>query len=148
MKQLLTYKPQFNPTSKTLDFSTLPNFSISKLYAVINVTRNAPIYIAGASGLGATLTSKNILTLTYNTTSHSSSDVLNIYYDSSSVEADVATESGNLQRIAQTMDRVLIELQVLNYIAMQGFIGVSLNNDDIDALRRDLNQANDINKLR
>ena len=53
MKQLITnYAPVFNPTTKQLDFSSFPGFSINKLYAVINVTQNVPIFIAGAPGLG------------------------------------------------------------------------------------------------
>ena len=78
MKILLDFKPLFNPTNKTLDFSLLPNFDIKKLYAVINVTQNTPIYIPGASGYGISSISGPLITLAFDTTSHSASDSLKI----------------------------------------------------------------------
>ena len=67
MKILSTFNPAFNPTAKTLDFSAQPQFTIDKLYAVINVTRNQPLYIPGAPGLGLTSSAGPILTLSYDT---------------------------------------------------------------------------------
>ena len=85
MKQLITFQPAFNPTAQTLDFTSYqPGFSINKLYAVIDVTTNTPIYIAGAPGLGVTAVNGSVITLAYATGSLGSTDKLNIYYDTGS----------------------------------------------------------------
>ena len=137
MKQLLLFSPDFNPTAKTLDFSYLPNFDISKLYAVINVTRNQPIYVAGAPGLGATLgNTPNIVSLTYNTSSYSATDILNVYYDTTNAETNSPLENGGqLQKMQETMDQVLVELKMMNIILA---MGMNIT-DDLTALRNDIN---------
>lgn len=141
MKQLITFQPAFNPTAQTLDFTSYqPGFSINKLYAVIDVTTNTPIYIAGAPGLGVTAVNGSVITLAYATGSLGSTDKLNIYYDTGSgFETNTPLETGGqLQKIAETMDQVLQELRVMNIILAQG-----LNiNDDIDGLRNDVNLVN------
>jgi hypothetical protein len=139
MKQLLSFTPGFNPTAQTLDFSAYPNFNISKLYAVIDTTTNTPIYIAGAPGLGVTAVNGGVITLAYATTSFSSTDKLNIYYDTASgyESNSVAEFGGQLQLMQETMNSVLQELRVMNIILAQG-----LNiNDDIDGLRNDVNSV-------
>jgi hypothetical protein len=139
MKQLLSFTPGFNPTAQTLDFSAYPNFSIGKLYAVIDTTTNTPIYIAGAPGLGVTAVNSGVITLAYATTSFSSTDKLNIYYDTGSgYESNTVAEyGGQVQKMQETMDQVLQELRVMNIILAQG-----LNiNDDIDGLRNDVNSV-------
>jgi hypothetical protein len=140
MKQLLSFTPAFNPTAKTLDFSAYPNFNISKLYAVVNTTANTPIYIAGAPGLGITSIVGGLITLAYATTSFSSTDKLNVYYDTGSgYESNTVAEfGGQMQLMQETMYSVLQELRVMNIILAQG-----LNiNDDIDGLRNDVNSVN------
>jgi len=140
MKQLLSFTPAFNPTARTLDFSAYPNFNISKLYAVIDVTANAPIYIAGAPGLGITAITGGLITLAYATTGFSSTDKLNVYYDTApGYESNTVQEfGGQLQLMQETMYSVLQELRVMNIILAQG-----LNiNDDINGLRNDVNSVN------
>lgn len=141
MKQLLSFTPAFNPTAKTLDFTGYqPGFNINKLYAVINVTSNTPIYIAGAPGLGVTAVNGSVITLAYATGSFSSTDKLNIYYDTNAgYESNTPVEyGGQLQLMQETMNSVLQELRVMNIILAQG-----LNiNDDIDGLRNDVNSVN------
>jgi hypothetical protein len=139
MKQLLSFAPAFNPTAQTLDFSAYPNFNISKLYAVIDTTTNTPIYIAGAPGLGITSIVGGVITLAYATGSFSSTDKLNIYYDTGSgyESNSVAEFGGQMQLMQETMNSVLQELRVMNIILAQG-----LNiNDDIDGLRNDVNSV-------
>ena len=83
MKQTIRFNPAFTPASKTLDFSAFndgESFSLSRLYAVINVTRKTLIFAAGTTGLGGTL-SAGVVTLEFDTTSHSAGDVLNVIYD-------------------------------------------------------------------
>ena len=138
MKQLLNFRPKFDPVNKTLDFSELQDFVPRKLYAIINITAGVPIYVAGAPGLGiSNITGgAKILTLAYDTTSQSTSDRLNIYYDTSpgTLENNEAMENGgNLQRIAETQDLMLRELKVISFLLAQG-----LNiQDDLDVMRND-----------
>ena len=79
-KQLITNQVIFTPSTGVLDFSSIPGFSIKKLYAIINITRNTPIYIAGAPGFGAVqhADSRNLVDVEFNTSTHSANDILNI----------------------------------------------------------------------
>jgi len=145
MKILNTFKPAFNPTAKTLDFSLLPGFSINKLYAVINVTQGVPIYVAGASGLGVSANAGSVITLSYDTSTHSGADSLNIYYEAShtsATELNMARESGGqLQTSNETLNMILVELQVISNI-----LAVGLNiTDDLDNLRGSVTAA-DLNQ--
>lgn len=139
MKELLDFRPEFDPTNKTLDFSGYPyGFKVSKLYAIINITQGTPIYVAGAPGLGisSTANSGKKITLAYDTSSHDATDKLNIYYDTSSGnESNRPLETGgNLENIADLLDQILREMRVNNMILAQG-----LNiKDDLDALRNDV----------
>ena len=142
MKQLVTWAPQFNPTAQTLDFSAIPNFDINKLYAVINVSQNTPIYIPGTATYGATI-SGNILTLLFNTSSHNTFDTLNIYYETASgYENNTPLEyGGNLQLMQETLNQILVELKVLGYIMLE--LGSNRINsivpDELQQIRNDIN---------
>lgn len=142
MKQLLGFKPQFNPTNKTLDFSAWSNFSINKLYAVINVTRNQIIYAPGAPNLGTSSIVGSIITLSFDTSSHSSSDILNVYYDAApGFESNAPMEmGGKLQEIDETLTNILTELRLTNFLLSEGFSRtVSINTDELQRLREDIN---------
>ena len=117
MKKLINFTPQFNPTNKTLDFGAWSNFDINKLYAVINVTRNQILYAPGAPNLGISSISGSVITLSYDTSSYSSSDILNVYYEAEpGYESNTPKEmGGNLQNIAETLNQILVELKVMNY---------------------------------
>jgi len=146
MKTLLDFKPSFDPTAKTLDFSLYDDFSINRLFAVINVTQNTPLYIPGASGYGVSSISGGgtILTLTCSTTGHSASDILNVYY---SVEAPMdnrpVEKGGNLQSMNENLQNILTELQVISIILMENMHRNSLTIDDLQRLREDINNADD-----
>lgn len=140
MKILLDFKPLFNPTNKTLDFSLLPNFDIKKLYAVINVTQNTPIYIPGASGYGISSISGPLITLAFDTTSHSASDSLNIYYDADvNLTNNALEDGGNLQAINETLQQILTELQVHSIILLDHLHRNSLTSNDLQKIREDIN---------
>jgi hypothetical protein len=142
MKQLLNFQPIFTPGAGgvgTLNFTNYPGFSFSKLYGVIDTTQNTPLYVAGAPGLGATA-SGSIVTLTLNTSTFSSTDKLNVYYDTApGFESNFLAEyGGQAQKMQESLDQILQELRVMNVILAQG-----LNiNDDIDGLRNDVNSVN------
>jgi hypothetical protein len=147
MKSLLDFKPSFDPVNKTLDFSLYPNFSISKVYAIINITRNTAIYIPGASGLGLSSVSGSVITLSFDTTSHASSDVINVFYNVESLDnqVNVAIEKGgNLQSINETLTQILTELQVHSIILLDHLHRNSLTANDLQKIREDINNIDAI----
>jgi hypothetical protein len=77
----------FNPGAKTVTFSGLPKaITLSNILLITNVTRNTIIYNFADTATGAVSFNNNVLTLTYNTGSHSASDVLQIFLDVESYE--------------------------------------------------------------
>jgi hypothetical protein len=138
MKILSSFNPAFNAASKTLDFSLMQDFNIDRLYAVINITRNQPIYIPGAPGLGATAIEGAKITLSYDTTGFSDADELSVYYSAtdSRNESNLALEiGGNLQKQTELLTRMLLELRIQNVMLKEG-----LNiKDELARMRFDLN---------
>lgn len=126
MKSLINFTPVFSPGSSGagyLDFSAYPNFDTHKLYAVINVTRNTPIYIPGAPNLGASDTQLAKIFLSADTSTHSANDVINIYYESSNtvLESNAAQEEGgNLARLVEYQEKILIEMRITNILLKEG----------------------------
>lgn len=90
MKQVLNFSPVFDPTAKTLDFSGYAEFQLSRLYAVINITRDAPIYVIGKPLLGTSSVVGSVLTLDFDTSTHSAGDTLMVIYDT---VAELATDA-------------------------------------------------------
>ena len=140
MKSLITFEPSFTPGvsgAGVLDFSQFPNFDTDRLYAVINVTRNTPIYIPGAPGLGASDSQYSKIFLTYDTSTHSATDNLNIYYDTANsiLETNAAQEAGgNMDKISQLQEQMLVELRLMNVLLVQG-----LNiREELEQLRADI----------
>lgn len=138
MKILSKFRPAFNPTAGTLDFSALPNFNVKRLYGIINLTANVPIYVAGATGLGITSidSTGNIITLAYNTSSQGANDQLNIYYETDNIpiELNYANEAGgNLSQLVDLNLLILSELRVISHLLKEG-MNVK---DDLDMIRKD-----------
>jgi short-subunit dehydrogenase len=143
MKQLLNYNPAFTPGAAgagTLDFSQFGGFDRTRLYAVINITQNIPLYIAGAPGLGmASNSAGSLVVLSTSTATYASTDVLNVYYETDAglyplENNDAAERNGNLDKISQLMEQVLIELKVQNVLLKEG-----LNiKDELERLRADI----------
>jgi hypothetical protein len=123
MKQLIDYRPLFNPQARTLDFRTMGAFNINKLYGVINVTRNEILYAPGATGLGVTGVNRSVITLELDTAAHAATDVVNVYYEVAS-PFDVTAQ--------ELQQQILVELQVMNQILAQG---LNINNRDVADLR-------------
>jgi hypothetical protein len=81
MKRLLNISPTFNPAARTVTFPASLRFSIKRLYAIINLDRDAMIYRIGAAGNMYSSISGNTVTLEFDTTSHNAADTLAIIYD-------------------------------------------------------------------
>ncbi len=82
-KEFVTYSYVFNPSAKTIDLSSIPNFDIKLLANITNLTTgNTHIYVAGAeTGLGYSSLAGSVITLQYDTTSMNSTDKLLIQYN-------------------------------------------------------------------
>lgn len=129
-KTLLDFKPSFDPVLRTLDFRLFPDFTVSKLFAVINITQNTPIYIPGASGYGISSINGQLITLSYDTSSHSASDILNVYYS----EKENITLSND-----ETLKAMLTELRVHSIILIEHLHRPSLSMNDLIKIRNDIN---------
>lgn len=86
MKTILSTNPSFTPGAAgagTLNFSTTPGFTLNRLLAVLNQTRNVIIYGATVSGKGYTAfnAGTKVLTLAADTSTGSSGDSLICIYD-------------------------------------------------------------------
>jgi hypothetical protein len=143
MKQLVNFNPAFTPGASNvgyLDFSAFPAFDRTRLYAVINITQNTPLYIAGAPGLGMSSTSAgSLIILNTSTATMASTDALNVYYETDAAlqpleNNDAAERNGNLDKISQFEEQILIELKVMNILLKEG-----LNiKDELEQLRADI----------
>jgi hypothetical protein len=105
MKQLLGTDTAgsytFNPGAKTVTFSGLARaITLSNILLITNVTRNTIIYNFADTATGATNFNNNTLTLTYDTTSHSASDVLQIFLD-------VESKDESLHDLLRRMNKIL-----------------------------------------
>lgn len=147
MKQLIAFSPVFTPGisgAGTLDFSAYPGFTLDKLYAVINVTRNSPLYIPGTPqyGFAGSPSSSAVIQLSTDTSTHAGTDVLTVFYETSagSLDNNVAQENGNLLAIREMSTHILTELRVMNYLLMQG-LTMNMNEDTIQSLRDDINNT-------
>lgn len=134
MKQLITFQPIINPTAGTLDFSTIPNFDINKLYAVVDITQNQPLYVPGAPGLGYTSLVGSVMTLQWNISTYSSGDLLNVYYDA----PEEQNTNAILTQMAETLALIYREMAVQTHVLAEG---LNINNGDVDDMRNaDLEQ--------
>jgi len=143
MKQLVNFNPAFTPGAANvgfLDFSQFPAFDRTRLYAVINITQNTPLYIAGAPGLGMSSSSAgSLVILNTSTATMASTDMLNVYYETDAglqvlENNDAAERNGNLDKISQFEEQILIELKVMNILLKEG-----LNiKDELEQLRADI----------
>lgn len=111
MKKYLNLPYTFTPgvsgsgTIKT----NIVNFDIKLLVAIINVTRETIIYSAALSGKGYTLIAGDTINLEFDTSTHSSSDVLQILYE--------ATEEYPVEVSSKRNEDLLGQIQRLTKIA-------------------------------
>jgi hypothetical protein len=95
----------FNAAAKTITFNTSTSVGLNNVLLITNVTDNIIIYNFANPNLGGTI-SNNVLTLTYNTTSMSNIDSLQIFID---IGGGAATE--------ETLEKLTESVQLLNRIA-------------------------------
>jgi hypothetical protein len=93
----------FNPTAKTVTFSGLSQqITLINILLITNVTANTIIYNFASSTTGAVSFVNNVLTLDYDTTSMSATDVLQIYIDVESYEESLATLLRRMNKLLES----------------------------------------------
>lgn len=127
MKKLIT-NYSFNAASKTVTFNDYTSIDQSKILLVTNTTDNIILYNFASPAKGGTVAT-NVLTLTYDTTSMSNSDKIQIYYDdeqdvlyyAQSLIADASITPTSGKRIE------VIKVQVMQNPTNSGATQVTLN---------------------
>jgi hypothetical protein len=105
MKTLIT-NYTFDASAKTISFDDYTGVDLNRVLLITNVTTNTIIYNFANSLLGGSV-SGNVLTLTYNTTSMSDTDTLQIYYDTEYIPAS--------DQLLNALYDMVKHLEVLSY---------------------------------
>lgn len=93
----------FNPAAKTVTFSGLSyTLTLANILLITNVKANTIIYNFADPATGETSFNNNVLTLTYDTTSMSSTDTLQIYLDLESYEESLATLLRRMNKLLES----------------------------------------------
>jgi hypothetical protein len=96
----------FNATAKTVTLSGIDDLKIWQILIIVNLTRETIMYNPYVTGYGYTSFSNNVLTLEFDTSSYSNSDVLQIFYDNSDSQqaniSDLAMEIKDLIKVIAT----------------------------------------------
>jgi hypothetical protein len=93
----------FNSTAKTVTFSGLSQqITLANILLITNVTANTIIYNFASPTTGAVSFVNNVLTLDYDTTSMSATDVLQIYIDVESYEESLATLLRRMNKLLES----------------------------------------------
>lgn len=108
MKTIMSFIPTFDPALKTVDFSGFSGFELDRLYAIINITRNKIIYAVAQTGLGQSSFASNVITLQFDTSTHSSSDILMIIYDNQNEiqktqDVDLSSIANEIKQLNENM---------------------------------------------
>lgn len=139
MKKLITFDPVFNPTAQTLDFGQYPGFQFDRLYGIINVTRSTPIYIPGVSGYGGSA-SGSVVTLVFNTSTHSTNDEINVYYETTAggFEDNTAMEYGGYHQAQyELLKQIIIELRLQTILLQEG-LTLGKQQEELEQIRQSL----------
>ena len=109
MKSFITPTYVFTPGLSgvgTIDLSSVSNFDIKRLVAIINIDSNVIIYNVANSSAGFTTVANGVITLDYNTSAMSSTDLLQVIYDND----DAITNN----ELIQAMQAMRMAIQSLN----------------------------------
>jgi hypothetical protein len=109
----------FNKTAKTVTFTDYTTIRLDSILLITNVTDNIIIYNFADPLLGGTV-SNNVLTLTYDTSSMSDGDSLQIFYDDNTVQPSNAELQTTLNSLTETLQELTGRLTVLASMANSG----------------------------
>ena len=118
MKNLTTPSYIFTPGASGVGTlkTAITNFDIKLLLAVVNLTREIIIYSGAISGRGYTALSEDTITLEFNTSTYSNTDILQIFYDSTVDYPAIVTNprTNNLTALLQRLVKTSETLQVVD----------------------------------
>ena len=97
----------FNPSSRTITINELTSLKLEQLLLITNTTDNVIIYNFADKSLSAT-TLGNVITLTYDTTTMSNSDALQIFIDTPNTDF-----VGLNELLTDGMSEIVHQLQLL-----------------------------------
>lgn len=112
MKTLVT-NYTFNASAKTVTFNGFTSIDLEKILVITNVTDNIIIYNFADSTKGGTVAT-NVLTLTYDTTSMSNTDKLQIWYDDT---ANSPATAANQARLEDAIDAIYYLAKNLDWLS-------------------------------
>jgi hypothetical protein len=95
MKDFISTTYTFTPGISgvgTVNLSGIDNFDPKLLVAIINQTKGVVIYATGSTSTGYTNITDSTLTLTVNTSTHSSSDILQVIYNDTETAIKITNE--------------------------------------------------------
>lgn len=107
----------FNAASKTITITGINTLTLNQLLLITNVTKNIVVYQFNSVTKGATI-SGNVITLTFDTTTHADTDKMQIIVDYAELSRGVqfasvrATASGNTSIVAANATK---KIKVLSY---------------------------------
>lgn len=130
MKQLTT-TPVFNAAAKTLDFTSVSNFTPSRLFGAIDATAGQILFNPAAADYGGSW-SGNVLTLQCSTTGLSSSDAVLAFFDDGQ---NPALESGgNLAAASASLSTAVTRLSsILTVLGSPFQVGGTIGNASFGA---------------
>lgn len=110
---------QFNKTAKTVTFTDYTTIRLDSILLITNVTDNIIVYNFADPLLGGTV-SNNVLTLTYDTSSMSDGDSLQIFYDDGNIQPANSELQTTLNSLTETLQELTTRLTVLASMANSG----------------------------
>jgi hypothetical protein len=103
----------FNASAKTITFNDFTSISLENILVITNVTDNIIIYNFADPTLGGTVLN-NVLTLTYDTTSMSNTDKIQIFYDNPSIQPANAENQNDMSDLIDTLNYLASRLEFLS----------------------------------
>lgn len=123
----------FNASARTIQCADFALIGLARILLVVNVTRGVVIYNPSSDTTTGTLNGA-ILTLTFDTTTHSNSDVLQIFSDDGDTGATDQALGTLLLLFAEFMERFDIFVQNgAMWVNVQGNPAVSINGGTVTA---------------
>jgi len=103
---------QFNAAARTVTLSDYPQVQLSNFLIITNTTDNVIIYNFAVTAKGGTV-SDNVLTLTFDTTTMSNSDELEIYYEDPALMPSTREEQYVIEDYLNAQLMILQQLNAL-----------------------------------
>lgn len=119
MKKLIK-NYSFNAATRQITLLDYTTLDLNSLLVITNVTDNISIYNFALADFSGTTVSGNIITLAYNTTSMSNTDILQIFYDDNTHNPSTEEMQDTLNSLTLMVGELVSRLNVLAGMANSG----------------------------